>query len=184
MTTTRRTFLKSATAGLVAMVAGAGQLTRALTGAPGAQPLIAGVTAACLRLAPLGWRQLLLDATGGQLDISAANLNSELTRPLSQIDRNVPGFGDFNLAATRAIEAGSPDRSLLYHAFASSAVVAGRNGTELRGFPTLSEIEAVENYVYGVRPPTMASLRQRAAGHPLGLVVFALQYEDAPNSVQ
>jgi hypothetical protein len=184
MTTTRRTFLKSATAGLVAMVAGAGQLTRALTGAPGAQPLLAGVTAACLRLAPLGWRQLLLDATGGQLDISAANLNSELTRPLSQIDRNVPGFGDFNLAATRAIEAGSPDRSLLYHAFASSAVVAGWDGTELRGFPTLSEIEAVENYVYGVRPPTMASLRQRAAGHPLGLVVFALQYEDAPNSVQ
>jgi hypothetical protein len=60
MTTTRRTFLKSATAGLVAMVAGAGQLT----GAPGAQPLLAGVTAACLRLAPLGWRQLLLDATG------------------------------------------------------------------------------------------------------------------------
>jgi hypothetical protein len=83
--------------------------------------LIAGVTAACLRLAPLGWRQLLLDATGGQLDISTANLNSELTRPLSQIDRNVPGFGDFDLAATRAIEAGSPDRSLLYHAFASSA---------------------------------------------------------------
>lgn len=136
-----------------------------------------------MRLAPLGWRQLLMDATSGELNISAPNLGDQLTRYLSRIDRNIPGFGDFDLAATQPIEAGSPDRSLLYHAFASPSVVAGRNGLVLRGFPTLAEIEAVENYVYGVAPPTMASLRARAAGRPLAIAVFALQYESAPNSV-
>ena len=54
---------------------------------------------------------------------------------------------------------------------------------ELRGFPTLAEIEAVENYVYGVDPPTLDALRRRAAGRPLGVVVFALQYRNAPMSV-
>jgi hypothetical protein len=178
VTTTRRTFLKTATAGLGAVIVGAGPARAAA-----APPLIDSVTAACRRLAPLGWRQLLMDATGNQLDIGAANLANELTKQLTRIDRNVPGFGDFDLAATRAIEAGSPDRSLLYHAFASPSVVAGRNGTGLGGFPTMAEIEAVENYVYGVAPPTMASLRARAAGRRLGIVVFALQYESGPNSV-
>jgi hypothetical protein len=172
----RRAFLKSATFGLGAAIVGSGQTAAA-------PPLIDSVKTACLRLAPLGWRQLLMDATGGQLDISAPKLADQLTKQLSRIDRNVPGFGDFDLAATRAIEAGSPDRSLLYHAFASPSVVVGRNGAALGGFPTLAEIEAVENYIYGVASPTIASLRARAGGRPLAIVVFALQYESAPNSV-
>lgn len=160
------------------MITGSGQLARAA----GTQSLISRVSAACKRLAPQGWQQLLLEATGGQLNIGSTNLKDELTKPL-QIDRAVPGFGDFNLSANRAIEAGFPDRSLLYHAFASPAVVAGRNGLQLKSFPTLAEIEAVLNYVYGVNPPTMDTLRRRAAGRPLGIVAFALQYEDGPDSV-
>jgi hypothetical protein len=146
-------------------------------------PLIDAVAAACRRLAPLGWRQLLLDATGGALDIGAADLREQLTRPLARIDRGYPGFGDFDQAGTRGIEPGEPDRSLLYHAFASPTVVANRAGAALRGFPTLAEIDAVENYVYGVRPPTLDALRQRTGGLPLGIVVYALQYRNTPDSV-
>ena len=102
---------------------------------------------------------------------------------MPRINRNYPGFGDFDLAGTRAIEAGSPDRSLLYHAFASPAVVANRAGVDLKGFPTLAEIDAVENLVYGVKPPSIADLRARAGDHQLGIVIFALQYRNTPNSV-
>ncbi|MFO1058570.1 MAG: hypothetical protein U1E53_16580 [Dongiaceae bacterium] len=178
--TTRRTFLKGATLAFgVAATAGLDKL--ALASGPGA--LIDPVAAACRRLAPLGWRQLLLDATGGELDIAAGDLRRELAKPLAHIDRTHPGFGDFDVTAVRAIEPGNPDRSLLYHALAAPTVVADRAGTELGGFPTLAEIEAVENYVYGCSPPTLDALRRRAAGRPLGLAVFALQYRNAPESV-
>ena len=126
---------------------------------------------------------------GRELDIAAADLRRELGKPLAHIDRGYPGFGDFANAATRAIEPGSPDRSLLYHAFASPTVAADRNGVDLHGFPTLAEIDAVENYVYGVEPPTLEALQARVDAAPsverrkLGLVVYALQYRNAPVSV-
>ena len=177
--TSRRTFLQrmALSAGAV-MVSGAWRFDLA----PAGTPLIDGVAAACRRLAPLGWRRLLLDVTGGGLDIAGRDLAGQLAGPL-RIDRGHPGFGDFNLAGTRGVEAGAPDRSLLYHALASPGVVADRAGVALRGFPTLAEIDAVENYVYGVRPPTLESLRARAGGRPLGIVVFALQYRSTPHSV-
>ena len=137
---------------------------------------------------------MLLDATGGQLDIAAADLRGELSKPLAHIDRTYPGFGDFAASATRAIEPGSPDRSLLYHAFAAPTVVADRNGVDLGGFPTLAEIDALENYVYGVEPPTLDALQARVNAmspalqggetrRKLGLVVYALQYRNTPMSV-
>ena len=177
--TTRRAFLGFAAFGVGALAGG----FRHTALAAEARPLIEGVGTACRRLAPLGWRQLLLDATGGELDITAADLRSELTRPLARIDRNCPGFGDFDVAGVRAIARGSPDRSLLYHAFASPCIVAERNGAKLGGFPTLAEIEAVENFVYGAEPPTLGEIERRAEGRTLGIVVYALQYRDTPLSV-
>ena len=176
---TRREFLGYAAVGVGALIAVPGRLALA---ARAPQP-IDGVADLCRRLGPLGWRQLLLDATGGELDIMANDLVRELTKPLSRIDRSFPGFGDFALAGTRAIEPGSPDRSLLYHSLASPTVVADREGRGLGGFPTLAEIEAAENYVFAAAPPTLAEIRQRANGRPLGIVVFALQYQSAPMSV-
>ncbi len=146
------------------------------------RPLIESVAAACKRLAPLGWRQLLLDATGGELDIAAANLRAELTKSLGRIDRNCPGFGDFDTAGSRAIEQGAPEQSLLYHAFASPDVVTDKNRRDLAGFPMLAEIDAVENFVYGVTPPTLANLRKRAGAQKIALATFALQYRNTPNS--
>jgi hypothetical protein len=178
--TTRRSFLKAAAAGVGAVVLdGIDSIAQA---AP-ATPLIDNVAAACRRLAPLGWRQMLLDATNGELDITASDLRGALATPLTHIDRGFPGFGDFASTGTRAIQPGQPDRSLLHHAFASPTVVADRTGGELRGFPTLAEIEAVENYTYGVEPPTLAELRRRAGNRPLAIAVFALHYRNAPDSV-
>lgn len=176
---TRRTFIKSLALGVGAIAAGPDLPANAADNSR----LIDRVVAVCGRLGPLGCRKLLLDATGGQLDIGAADLRRELAKPLARIDRTYPGFGDFDIAATRAIDPGRPDRSLIYHALASPTVVADGNGVELRGFPTIAEIEAVENYVYGSEPPTIEELRRRAAGRKLGIAVFALHYLNAPMSV-
>lgn len=141
------------------------------------------VVAACRRLAPLGWQALLLDASGGELDIGSPDFPQQLTKAMSKIDRSHPGFGDFNLSGVRAIEPGSPDRSLLYHAFASPLVRTDRAGNALQGFPTLAEIEAVENFVYASAAPSLEELRASASGRRLGIVVFSLQYLPAGRSV-
>ncbi len=176
---TRRDFITYATLGV-----GAAVLTPAWA-APGKsnQKLFERLRKTCRRLAALGWRQMVLDATGGEFDLATSDLAGELLKPLHKINRRMEGFGDFNLAATRAIEPGRPDSSLLYHAFASPTVVADGSGKPLGGYPTLAEIDLLENYIYGVNPPTLEALRKTAAGHELGLVVYALHYRNAPMSV-
>lgn len=142
--------------------------------------LIDEVKAICDRLAPLGWRATLLAVTGGQLDIqkiSSAALRTELTKTLTAIDRTAVGFTDFSLTGAKAITAGSPANSLLYHALASPNVKAG-----ITGFATLKEIETVENFVFGVQPPTLASLKTRAGltgTKRLSVVLFAYEYRPA-----
>ena len=175
---TRRVFLERAAAGL-ATGAAAGEAESA----PARRArLVEGVAAACRRLAGHGWRRLLLTASGGELDISGADLKGMLAKPLDRLDRTVPGFAEFSAAGRRAIEPGRPAESLLYHAFASPDVVQDGVGQVLTAFPTLAEIEAVENYVYGAEPPSLASLRERAGANPLGLVVFSLEYRRAAES--
>jgi hypothetical protein len=106
-----------------------------------------------------------------------------LAQPLSQIDRTVPGFEDFALEGTRGIEPGSPARSLLFHALASPNVFADGSGNALGAFPTPAELETVENYVFGVAPPSLDEVHGWANGHPLGVVVFALEYRPARETV-
>ena len=146
-------------------------------------PLIDGITAVCRRLAPEGWRDLLLAVSHDELDITTADLSTMLSQPLSQIDRTVPGFEDFALEGTRGIEPGSPARSLLFHALASPNVYRDEAGNELSAFPTPAEIEAVENYVYGVKPPSLDDLQARVDNHPLAVVVFALEYRTTRETV-
>jgi hypothetical protein len=137
--------------------------------------LIEQVRAVCNRLAPLGWRDLMLQHG---LDITAVDLEQELIKDLPNINRQVPGFEDFASDGKRAIQAGFPSYSLLFHALASYNVVTG-----LQGFPTLIELEAVENYVYGVQPPSILDLRARSGRRPLAIVVFASEYRPAPATV-
>ncbi len=147
----------------------------------------------CNRLAPHGWRDLLLEHG---LDITADNLGDELLKELSSIKRNIDGFTDFAEEGKHGIEPGNPARSLLFHALASPNVINGVDGKELDVFPTLAEIETVENYVYGVQTPSIEELKTRAknvaswiSGHnlqqgpPMAIVVFASEYRPAPETV-
>jgi hypothetical protein len=141
------------------------------------------VTTVCERLAPEGWRDLLLAVSHDELDITTTDLTTMLSQPLSQIDRTVPGFEDFALEGTRGIELGSPARSLLFHALASPNVYRDAAGNDLAAFPTPAEIEAVENYVFGAKPPSLDDLHDRADDRPLAVVVFALEYRTARETV-
>jgi hypothetical protein len=138
--------------------------------------LIDDVQTVCHRIAPHGWADLL-----GQhgLDITAPNLAEELTRELPDIRRDFPGFEDFAMEGKRGIEPGRPARSLLFHALVSPNVLRGAANEPLGAFPTLAEIDVVENYVCGAKPPTLQELRERADGAPLAVAVFASEYRTA-----
>jgi hypothetical protein len=133
--------------------------------------LIDQVQQVCDRLALQGWRDLLLQHG---LDITATDLQQELTKELSTIDRNLPGFTDFAADGTRGIEPGSPARSLLYHAFASSAVHPTGNNSE--AYPTLAELDAIENYIYSLANRSLADFPNAV------IAVFAYQYRIAARS--
>jgi hypothetical protein len=91
------------------------------------------------------------------------------------VNRRVPGFEDFAEDGNRGIQPGSPARSLLYHAFASCSVTHyGKH--DLRAFPTLEQIDAIENYVYGAKPPSLEELERKADGAELAVAVFAYEY--------
>jgi hypothetical protein len=133
-----------------------------------------------LATADRGWVGLL-QAHG--LNIAASNLERELSRPLSHINRNLAGFEDFALEGQRGIEPGKPAWSLLYHALASPRVLMSAPGRRLCVFPTPAQIEAVENYVFGCVPPSIQDLRVRADDAPLAIVVYAYEYRPAINTV-
>ncbi|GAA4753343.1 hypothetical protein GCM10023328_40750 [Modestobacter marinus] len=135
--------------------------------------LLDGVRAVCDRLAPHGWADLL--AAHG-LDIGAVDLAAELARPLPGIDRELPGFEDFSAEGRRGLEARSPARSLLFHALASPNVTRRPDGRELTGFATPAELAAVEDQVFGVRPPSLAELVAEAGPGNVAVVVFATEY--------
>lgn len=144
--------------------------------------LLEQVSAACRRLAPAGWKDML--RLHG-LDVEASSLGEELARPLT-IDRRQPGFEDFASEGIRGIEPGIPARSLLFHAFASPEVThfsTPEGHVQLTDYPTLAEIEAVENYVYGSGLSSIEDLRARAGDAPLAIVVFTSEYRPASDTV-
>ena len=142
--------------------------------------LVQDVKNICKRLGPHGWRDLLLKHG---LDITAENAEEEILKHLPDIKRNIVGFSDFAAEGKRGIEPGNPARSLLFHAFASPNVVKGANGEELTAFPTLAEIETIENCVYGIQAPTIQQLLKQSDGKPIAVVVFATEYRPAPETV-
>lgn len=141
--------------------------------------LLDEVREVCTRLAPSGWRDLLL-AHG--LDIVADDLATELTKTLV-VNHGLPGFEDFAAEGVRGIEPASPARSLLYHAFASPNVILGTDGDHLGDYPTWADLDKVENLVFGIEPPSMADLRARGGGGFLAVAVFATEYRPGPATV-
>src|ERR1700682_447262 len=142
--------------------------------------LLSQVQDVCQRLADLGWEDLL--AHHG-LDIKSDDLASELSKRLPDINRDAPGFEDCALEGYRAIEPGNPAHSLLFHAFSSSQVTTDHQGHPTEEYPTPSDLDIIENYIYGVAPPTIEDLRVRADDAPLAIVVFASEYRPAISTV-
>jgi hypothetical protein len=143
--------------------------------------LLDAVHAVIGRLAPRGWKDLM--AQHG-LHLDAADLAAELRRPLvqadgrSSIDRTISGFEDFSPNGTAAIELGDPARSLLYHALASPNVYPSPAGSRTDDdFPTLIELDTIENYIYSVAQRTLNGLGD------VVVAVFAYQYRSGSTSV-
>jgi len=120
-------------------------------------------------LAPHGWGSLF-EKHGLNIGLSGAALRAELDRPLP-IDRTAAGFSDFALGGYRAIEPAHPGRSLLYHALASANVHPER-GAKQSVYPTLEQLDIVENYIY-----SRAQARLDTFVDPV-ISVFAYQYRE------
>lgn len=83
----------------------------------------------------------------------------------------------------RGIEPDRPARSLLFHALASPNVVTGVEAEPLGAFPSLAEMEAVENYVFGVEPPSVEDLVTRFPHAVIAVAVFATEYRPGAQTV-
>jgi hypothetical protein len=135
-------------------------------------PLLDDLAQILGRLAPRGWAALLQQHAGG-LDITKpkAQLADELQRQLTGINRQHPGFEDLSSGARRGIEAGSPARSVLYHALASPDVHPLTTGAPVDAdYPTPQELDVVENYVFSLARRKLSSFR-----NPV-IAIFACQY--------
>ena len=145
--------------------------------------LVDQVKGICDRLSQFGWLELF--QTQG-LNILAKDIKAEFSKTLS-IDRGQPGFEDFSLEGDKAIEPAHPAQSLFFHALASPQVISWKDesGKEnmLSEFPTFEEICIVENYVFGIKPPSIQELRVKANDSSLAIVVFSSEYRPAINTV-
>lgn len=118
--------------------------------------LIDDVKTICDRLAPRGWRDLLLAVTNNALDISQptkGKLKAALAAPLATIDRSTNGFEDFHPTANQAITGGRASHSLLYHALASPQVHPTSDGnpsSNQNDYATLAELDVIENFIYSL----------------------------------
>lgn len=149
--------------------------------------LVDEVKKVCDRLASKsGWRELLLEFG---LDISAKDLKAELEKELDPAKvkegRKIPGFEDFSPDGKRGIEHCNPAGSLLFHALASPNVTKDHNSKDLPIFPTLADIEIVENYVYGSKPLTLDEIKEKfkVGSSEVAVAVFASEYRPARETV-
>ncbi|MEH0157363.1 hypothetical protein V6R21_24840 [Limibacter armeniacum] len=128
-------------------------------------------------LGPHGW-ETLFNEFG--LDITVDDLEHELHKELN-IDRDFPGFKDFSLIGTKAIEPGKPELSLLYHAFASPNVVwVDKNAqNKIPKFPSYEQLEIIENYIYASSQKSLDDFLSAHASGDLAIVVFSNQYRTA-----
>ena len=150
-------------------------------------PIIDDIKALCDRLAPLGWRDFLLAATGNALDIQAqtnAALRTQLTKDLPSIDRNLTGLEDFAPAGRRAATAGLPSHSLLYHCLATPLLVRDHLGNSFEGFATPAELDLLENFIFSLAPLDLPAFIQANGGaSKVAVVLFSYEYRPATDTV-
>src|ERR1039458_6530245 len=112
------------------------------------------------------WMQYL-KAAG--LDLAGVDERTLVPRLLqsNDIDFGLPGLEDLARDTLRAIEPGDPARSLLYHVLASSLVISPEVPEKF--YPTIGDLEIVENVIYSQDRPSVADLRLRAGTAPSGI---------------
>jgi hypothetical protein len=120
-------------------------------------------------LAPYGWREMF-SHHGLDITVPLDKLGQELSKPLL-VDRSAPGFEEFSLAGIRGVEPGQLGLSLLYHALASPTCAPLISGST-PVFPTLFQLDVVENYIYGCYQRAVSDFKDPV------LAVFAYQYRD------
>ena len=137
-----------------------------------------------------GWAQLLA-LHGWTFDVSAmseAEFEDKLLNHPLTVDRSIAGFQDFASDSSRMIVPGRPSRSLLYHALASPNVVEHVNHTLLVVYPTLKQIDLVENLVYALRRVGIAEIAANARqllglsptqSLPIAVAVYSSEYRPA-----
>lgn len=94
--------------------------------------LIDDVKQICDRLAPLGWRDLLIKVSANGLDIAqptSTKLRAAVTSALPTIDNTLPGFEDYRAPRIAALAPANPRKvcsTTPWRARASCATAEGR----------------------------------------------------------
>jgi len=114
--------------------------------------------------------------------VTTENFPEQLTAPI-KINLRVPGLEDLSPQCQRGVEPGDPALSLFYHALASPHVHPPKIESGSEAYPTIADLEIVENFVYAAAEMTVDKLRARANGRPLAIVVFAYEYAPAEDTV-
>lgn len=117
-------------------------------------------------LAPKGWHEFFA-LHGLDISVPIMQLEDELKKPL-KVDRTAAGFEEFSLAGIRGVEPGQLGLSLIYHALASPSCVS----PTLLEYPTFSQLDVVENYIFSRTQLTLTELRDPV------LAIFSYQYRD------
>lgn len=118
------------------------------------------------------------------LDLSDAtldNFSERLRTPIKNLRRDTDGLEDLSPQCQRAIEPGDPALSLFYHALASPHVRPSKNAGA-GAYPTIADLEVVENFIYAEAKMTVEELHKRANGRELAIVVFAYEYAPAEDT--
>ena len=110
-------------------------------------------------------------------------LKTHLLNDVLHVDRSVKGFEDFSLLGKKMVEPGNPVSSLLYHALVSPNIYYKENISEhLNAFPTLFEIDALENFIYALKPLDIDDLIQKEGANNVAIGVFSYEYRQAINT--
>lgn len=145
-----------------------------------------------LKLSATGWLRsagadFFKSATADSLDIRKATLaalRTELTKNLASINRALPGLEDLASGGQKAMTAGQPALSLLYHALASPLVTRDHLGNPFSGYATPAELDTLENFIFSLAPVTLPQfIAQHGGAGKVAVVLFASEYRPAADTV-
>jgi hypothetical protein len=120
------------------------------------------------------------------LDLSGVtedNFSERLAAPIPDLKRGVQGLEDLSPQCQKGVEPGDPTLSLFYHALASPHVHPDKIPSVPETYPTIADLEIVENFIYAEAKMTVDKLRAKANGRQLAIVVFAYEYAPAEDTV-